>query len=227
MAAQPKPSQPGRNDPRISVNGLAEYLTASTLRRHSILREQKKPQPYQVGYYREVERAIAEALSQNDEAPLHRCRMVIGNVQGSDYEQGRRLNGLAALDSFERNLDDTPVEGLERRLGPARPRRLVVEGVPISVRPEVLLRGPGRVGAIKLYLSSTKALGEDRARFGGTILWRYVAEMAREDEEADHEMCFLLDVMECKWHRAPRTYKRRLNHVEAACREIRALWPFL
>lgn len=228
--AEPRGKQRVREGPRITLNSLSEYLTASATRRQGILREQKRPSDFRVVYYREVEEAIAASLAEDDEAPLRRCRMAIANLDRPDYERTRRANGLVALDTFEKIVSALPLDGLERQRGPSRPRRLSVEGVPVSVRPEVLLRtagGPAKVGAIKLYFSSTKALSKDRANFAGAILWRYVAGLVKEEEKADYKICFVVDVFAGKWYRAPRTYKRRIGEAEAACREIRAMWPFV
>jgi hypothetical protein len=226
---EPQVRERVRESPRISLNALTEYLVASPARRHSILREQKRPPAYQVTYYREVEEAIANAIAGEDDAPLQRCRLALANLQGSDYEQTRRLNGLSALDAISTVVRELPLRALNRRIGPSRPRRLQIEGVPVSVRPEVLLESstdPHRLGAIKLYFSATKPLTDDRARYAGSVLWRYVRATAGDAATADHRLCFLVDVIAGRWFTAPRTYRRRSQDVEAACREIRALWPF-
>jgi hypothetical protein len=55
------------NQPRISVNKLAEFITAKASRQRQILRDQKFPQDYKVTYYKEASEAISICIGSNIE----------------------------------------------------------------------------------------------------------------------------------------------------------------
>ena len=55
------------NQPRISVNNLAEFITAKAARQRQILRDQKFPQDYKVMYYKEASEAISICIGSNIE----------------------------------------------------------------------------------------------------------------------------------------------------------------
>src|SRR6476660_1165440 len=60
-----------RATPRISVNKLAEYMTASAARRRAIIRDQKHPLDFVVARYREVYEAIVASLIRGgDTSPI-------------------------------------------------------------------------------------------------------------------------------------------------------------
>jgi hypothetical protein len=56
-------SQIEREVPRISVNKLGEYMTATPLRRRRIIQDQKRPKDYIVPRYTEAQDAIVAYLS--------------------------------------------------------------------------------------------------------------------------------------------------------------------
>lgn len=55
------------NQPRISVNKLAEFITAKASRQRQIMRDQKFPQDYKVTYYKEASEAISICIGYNIE----------------------------------------------------------------------------------------------------------------------------------------------------------------
>jgi hypothetical protein len=67
-----------RNDPRISVNKLAQYVTSRAARQTQILRNAKFPPDYITTYYREAAEAISRYLASDmqDAAILEPIREV-------------------------------------------------------------------------------------------------------------------------------------------------------
>ncbi len=53
------------NDPRISVNKLAQYVTSKAARQNQILRNAKYPPTYITAYYRDAGTAISRFLASN------------------------------------------------------------------------------------------------------------------------------------------------------------------
>jgi hypothetical protein len=220
--------------PRIALNGLAKYLTVTASQRRTIIREQKRPSDFQVTYYREAEEAVAQQLVA--EAPNPSIARAVfqeatQSATAKEWELTRRGTGAEAVEAF---LELAPaVDFLEaaRRRGSKNPRRLEIGRVSISVRPEVVLERESKdgllVGAVKLYFSKTNPLTEERAKYTGTILYRYAQERLSQDKKVDYRLCHVIDVFARKIYRAPRTYKQRLKDVEAACEEIARVWPFV
>ncbi|HJX29871.1 MAG TPA: hypothetical protein VJ885_18365 [Thermoanaerobaculia bacterium] len=222
-------------DPRMSVNSLAAYLVAPAARRQKIILEQKRPKSFQVAYYDEVEEAIVGRLSSPNQstealdAALSKLQLSSGL---KDWELTRRSTGIEAIEAFRSTNIDTPLEGIDILQAPSRPRHMHVDGVAVSVRPELLLantngeKTKARLGVIKIYLSK-KPLTEERARYTGTILYKHVEAQYSSLGTADHRLCFVLDVFAKRIFSAPQSYKRRQEDVEAACKEIALAWPLI
>lgn len=229
-----EPDKPAkvRNEPRITLNALAEYLTAAAGRRRTIVTEQKRPKGFQVVYYREAEDAIAQCLAAGgtDQRPLDSVlRRLRGGGGRNAWEQSRRDAGVEAVEAFRRWLDDPSADLGRVRSAPPAPRLLNVGSVSVSVRPELLVLDDDDnvVGGVKLYLSKNEALTEERARYSGTILHQYVQGPLGADARADWRRCYVLDVFKGRRWNASRTYTRRRQDVAAACAEIEVLWPRL
>lgn len=126
-------------------------------------------------------------------------------------------------------LDDLELDELAVERGETNPEKLLVAGVRVSVRPEILLRASGRggitrLGALKIYIGKTHRLGERGGEYAATVLRRYLEEHHSDEGEVDHRLCLVLDVFDRKLHHAPRAYVRRMRDIEAACRELLLHW---
>lgn len=218
-----------RDEPRLSLNALAEYLTASAGRRRTIVSEQKRPKTFQVAYYGEAGSAITSSLvSRADEGALDRALDRIRTMPvKKTWDIARRETLTEAIEAFRAML----VDGLFPRLpqmrpSPKRTQALSVNGVSVSVRPELLAQsenGPA-TGGVKLYFSKATPLADDRARYASALLHMYFESLAGGADVADSRHCFVLDVLGRRLHGAPRTFRRRREDIGAACAEIAALW---
>ena len=222
-----------KGDPRISVNSLAEYLVSGAARRQRIIQEQKRPKTFMVTYYDEAEEAIAEYLASQREntSVLDRVSSTLkSEVQLKEWELTRRATGVEAVETFRSFAEDLPLENFILKRGAESPRRSHLNGVSISVRPElhftVVGENKNRIGAMKLYFSKNEALSEDRARYAATVLHQHIETQYPIAGLADYRMCIVLDVFAQKFYTAPRTYKRKRQDIEAACSEIARSWSF-
>ena len=220
-----------REAPRISVNGLAEYLVAGAGQRRRIIEQQKRPRTFQVAYYREAEEAICSfLLSEGRDADLLK-RAVLELRTGTgekEWEVSRRQACVEAIGCIQRAVSEIPLAGLEIKRGSNTVKPLVISGVTVSVRPELLLcaerEGARRIGAVKLFFSKTEAVTEEQARYAGTLVQQHMETTYPRVGTADYHLCFVLDVLGQKVFRAPGSYKRRRNDEEAACEEIGRAW---
>ena len=218
-----------RNAPRITLNALAEYMTASASRRRTILAEQRDPKAFRVAYYAEAEAAIVSALSdgRSVDALDEGRKRVLALPVSKEWDASRRQTQLEALEaarSFLRTDEAAKLPTLA--LNHRKSQTLPVGRVAISVRPELFISSASGtvVGALKLFFSKTTAMAEERARYAGALLHLYTEVALAAGPNADCSNCFVVDVFAKKVFTAPRTFRRRRLDINAACEEIAAGW---
>jgi hypothetical protein len=215
----------------MAMNAMAEYLTVGAGRRRAIIDDQKHPPVIPVTYYREALDAIARCLASGgaDVSPLDSAIRDLRRAAPNKQEASRREAGREAISAFRAWLPDSGLDlrGL-RRAPQTHPRRMIVGGVAISVRPELLIEDDDghTVGCVKIYLKK-EALSEERAKYTGTMLHQYVQDTLGAGPRADWRRCYVLDVVAGRSSNASKTYTRRRQEIAAACAEIAASWPTL
>ena len=221
------------NDPRISVNKLAEYMNAKALRKRQILRDQKFPD-FKGMYYREAADAVSTCLASNLEntAVIARTIRVLDQMRPEKAGTLRRITAnIDALESFEAMLDNIDLKGGTPELGEHRPEKLTMHGVEISVRPEIVLRGKGKketalTGALKVHFSKTFPLNQDGAGYVSAVLQRYTEDKLLDGDEAvSSQFCPVIDIGAKVMYPGVKSITQRLKDVEAECQNIAALWP--
>lgn len=221
------PAPTGRRSPRLSLNALAHYMAATAGQRESILREQKFPPEYKQVWYREATNTIIRFLldEDQDEEILVRAIDRYLAAGGSQHEQKRLKYNAEALQGFLGGYGELATDSLELARG-SRSGTLAIEGVTISIRPEILLSGTYRgqrvCGGLKLYLSRSERLTDDSAAHIGALLFRY---SGTSSPRASRRHCQVMDVFVGDVFAAPTATARRMNDIEAACREIALRWP--
>jgi len=223
-----------RMDPRISVNKLGEYLVATPVRRRRIVADQKRPSDFIVARYREATEAMVSFLQggATDDAIIERAIVELARkpVSSEFQEQDRDLS-IEALESFLDMADAIIFDGLQCRRGDPNPPHLMVAGVSVSVRPEIVLTGAARAGGnalglLKLYLVKSHPLTDEAGSYIGTVLQQYASQHLAGLGAVDYRLCQTLDIFAKKIHTAPRSFRRRQNDIEAACQEIARAWTF-
>lgn len=123
------------------------------------------------------------------------------------------------------------------RKAPERQPKLVIEGLEISIRADLLLSGTNRkgddlVGAAVLRMTqsgeTTESAISKRREMG-----LYVATLAKFHVEQNlagnslphNSLCMSIDVQQGEVFTAPPSITRRMNDLTNACRFIVALWP--
>jgi hypothetical protein len=231
-----------RKEPRISVNKLGEYLTATPARRRRIVHDAKYPSTFMVMRYTAAENAIADWICSGctDDLMLAQAMATLGAAEpGSQFSRVRRDCCLQALDragelrdrlnlptnrvSYVRSNASIPVE---------------FDKVAVSIRPEVLIYTRGndqtgdndesvrRLGGIKLYLAKQHPLDQRSADTITTLLWQsLLIRSAQELLPLDLEQIKVVDVFAGEVFTLPKARKQRLKDIAAACSEIQDRWP--
>ncbi len=195
-------SERRRDAPRISVNKLGEYLTATPARRRQIIQDQKYPPTFKCVRYRDAEKALVDCL-------------VAGLNPNVLHTHRARLAGTQPATEFEQDTND------------AAP--LDVAGVSISVRPELIVTGQDkarpRAGCFKLYFAKNGPLDITTGPIVATVMSQFAEEYLASLGRVDNRLVRVIDVFAGQVFEAPKARTRRLENVAAACEEIAARWP--
>lgn len=221
------------NQPHISVNKLAEFITAKAARQRQILRDQKFPQDYKITYYNEATESISACLASNLENTSIIERTIQSLEQRSPEKIGtqRRIaSNIDALETFQAMLDDIDFRDAMPSLGDHAPPRLSIQNIDVSVRPEIILSATGKsgatlVGAIKLHFPRTFALDADAGGFVSAILQEYAKTYLTNSGTAFGQLCYVIDVGSKLVHPGVKATVSRMKEISANCRNIHAIWP--
>lgn len=215
--------------PRISINKLAEYMTASPTRQRRIVLQQKRPATFMLNWYDAAQQTITRFLTADEwdeEVIVSEIDRLYALPPANDYEETRNRTNAEALESFLSAYDCLALDDVEVSAGSNDARKLEIEGVEVSVRPEFMLvgrqRGSTVHGAIKLYLNKNLALTDQTAGYIGAALHRFT-ERATEATPT-RRYCQVFDVFAGEVYPAPTATKTRFRDVQAACEQIRLLW---
>jgi hypothetical protein len=225
-----------RDEPRISLNQLTEYLVATAARRKRIIEQQKRPNDFQVIYYQDaqdaIQRFIAGGMADEDELG-GAIEAVLTRKSSSDYDEIRSTSNAEAMESFLEVYEAVDLLELNPSQGPNDQQKLRISGLDLSVRPEIILRGELKrhgpvVGGIKLYFTKreTARLGADSGKYPSSLLHEYLRDQ-NPDKKVLHGACIVVDVFGQSVFRAPRSHKRALSDVAVACEEISLWWNTL
>lgn len=225
-----------RGAPRISVNKVGEYMSAGPARRRAIIKAQKRPRTFIAARYTQAEDAIKNFFSNAlDESILFQAIIDLDNSKpDTEWKETNKELCIDAIEGFIELLDELDVnfENMKLIPGDPYPPKLIVSDVEISVRPDIRIietRKDGSIshGAIKLYFPKTFPLNKDSGQFVATIVRCYLEEVYADSDPVNNKLCMVFDVNSQQIFHAPRSYKRRMNDVEAACEEISRGWSFI
>ncbi len=216
--------------PKISLNKLGEYLTASPARRRRIVQDQKDPKAFITARYADAREAIVDFLSSgmtDEEKLLSEAKRLRADTTGTDFAQQDRIASADAIENFlevaeQLEIDDLAVIPAESTLSES----MSINGVNVSIRPDAYLKNPitgDIVGAVKLHFPKTTPLTDISAKYVATALKVYLSE-EKGAPLTDHKKCYVVDVSTQTATFAPKSHKKNMNDISAACEEIRARW---
>jgi hypothetical protein len=208
---------------RISVKGLAKYMTSSPAAQRRILREYKYPDEDEPSamrrYYKEVtDRIRAYHSSPHDRAWLQRKTSELAELARVTPGRGaaRLRHNARALAAYERHFATKAyVPQAQLRL------QLPVGNVLVSVAPDLHTFERNRVKLIKLDFSTTLPNVE-----AVKIVSQVMFEAARgRVSDLKSSSISYLDVTRGSEHKGARAGGRALREIEAACLSIESIWP--
>jgi hypothetical protein len=216
-------------NPRLGVNGLAKYVSATARQRRKILHDEKYPPDFKTVYYREAVAEIQRFLVDPDRkvSDLQDAAKRVAPVPDEEKNEKTRRNANAlAIRSFAKQSASIKFDKLTPKKGPQQ-GSLTIEGVKLSVRPEVLLTGTHRkeecAGAMKLYLSKGTPLTDDGAGIAAALLKQH-CESINGDCKHHNRHIIVVDVFAGVHFVAPQSVISKGHELKATCEEIAQRW---
>lgn len=213
--------------PRVSANKLAEYIvTSNPLRRAQIVKDAKSPSTFKVVRYKDAREAIVSYLMNgfNDEI-LNDCIEYLKSLKpNTPFEEDDINNSIFALDAASTiGIDELSGCVIEKSVG----NTLVnIAGVNVSINPDLLITNlnTNKVGALKVHISKSNTLNEEALTYVGVLIKRYLINEGIEEKKINEDLCVAVDCFEGNYKTAPKSYKRMLSRIEAACNEFLLKW---
>jgi len=230
---------PQRSSPRISVNELARFMVSSDTARFGIIKRAKCPQLPPIIRYKDVRQPICAFLSdaRRDIKPLIVAEQMFRQRADDEAESSLRRDdanqSIEVLHCLQRMSNQIGVFDFYK--APTEQPKLIIAGVEISVRIDLLVHGNSRgkiqVGGAILRMTQDDADTND-ARDRRRNMGQYVATLAKMqieqniciDRELAGRLCMSIDIQHGEVFAAPNAIVRRTNDIENACRFIAAAW---
>ncbi len=215
-------------------------MVSSDYAREGIIRRAKLIATAPVVRYRDLRQGIAGYL-----ADIMRPTSVLTSLETrlqqrstdtslTPFAREDAAASLEALAAFHRLANE--LSGLQFHLPQGKAAPFPIEGVAVSVQPDLIVTQPSRTGDRYGAAVLRMAKGEDneselaagrRAEMG-----RYVATLAHMQASATpvaghqihHTLCMAVDIQSELIISASRNQTQRVNNIRAACRSIAAQW---
>ncbi|WP_214073901.1 hypothetical protein [Mucilaginibacter sp. dw_454] len=219
--------------PRISVNKLGEYIYATPGRKRSILMDAKFPSTFITARYSPVQNAAIKyfSASQKDIEIFDRVRQLLSQKTITNEKQKDRIIlCIEALNKLTGCITGKLVPYIENPAikGYADCSSIDVNGVTISLRPEILLLDPitkQPKGAIKLAISKNHFLTINEGQCISGLIKTYLEKELNID--CHYKDCLTVDVFSNRLIFAPIKNTWTVNKIESACDDIKTIWPTL
>jgi hypothetical protein len=208
-------------------------MGASYARKRSILQDQKFPQEIITAIYSRAESSIARfvASGATDLSIIDdRIRELESETYDSEGKEQNRDLCVEALRRFRLMSNRLPLTGFNCSKGPTNvDMKVLVSGVEVSVLPQILIEGSTRsgkriVGGVKFSFPKGAPLNETTAGFLSTLVHWHCCEYLSDRGDPNMKICFSVDVPTSNVFTPPKTYKRRRQQIEEACRQISWQW---
>lgn len=230
----------------MSATALAEYLILQADAQQNILHDSRFSRPPIVTANGDAMRAL-RAYHWDPRRPqetLDRVKKALTDKAATADRPKTRDEALRCIEviaMFQRNENAIGMRALALSQPPERFAEINIEGVALSVQPDVMVSGGGgRVGAGIIRVA--KAPDPDACKLEETRLRRgdHRREMARymvamlqlllEGQEGrlgipDRDLCFVADVRLGERIGPAADHTARLRAIRAACAQIAGLWP--
>jgi hypothetical protein len=212
---------------KISVNKLAEYLKANSVRRRRIIEDQKAPQDFITARYVDARNAMVNYILKDFNKAIieEEIERLSSKVNDSEFQESDVKTSIEALNSFLK------IKLPDEILNFKRSRRnkkyiLKIRGIDINVNPDIILKGEIKgkqvIGGIKFNIVKGHKLSDDDRKNVATLIHQVFEEQSKDIPNLN--FCISIDIFSEKFDSAPKSYKMRRKQVEYACDELSIVW---
>lgn len=216
--------------PRVSINPLIEFISASDRRKLSIVRGQKSPSTLRVAPYSTARAAIKNFIK--SEYDLEQLVLAVLQLrdrdQSANWKRQDVANSIDALRHFTDMNFPSKVSKVKCTFAKSVIRDCYMDDVLIVVAPDFIMRweidGVRYIGAVKLRISK-KQLDYSSGRKAAALLAHYLETSVRHEcETVDYSHCLYVDVFAETIYPAPPNDTLYLEEICKACDEYAKLW---
>lgn len=218
-------------EPKISINKLGEYMTATPSRRKQILRDQKNPSAFKAARYKDARETIVEFMEQGMTGEVQALSAAVelrNDQSGTEFSVQDRQLSAEAIEDFLPLSEEIEIADLSVQGGNAFATEVMdFGGTKVSMRPDAILKNKETgviVGCVKLNFSKSSPLQEKSAEYVATALRAHLEVNLSSPEHVDPARCYVVDVPTGTVCSAPKANKKRLSDLTAAGEEISARW---
>jgi hypothetical protein len=151
----------------------------------------------------------------------------------SDFAKNDAALCAEAIEAFQALAsDNATLKALTFVRSTSRLPSLNVSGVTVSINLDLVVRKQfkGLVGGAILQTSkgvASKNWREEHSKSVASLVWMLAERHLAALGAVDRKLCLAVDIFGGNVTPAPNNYRRRLNDIEAACVEIKTLWPHI
>lgn len=219
--------------PRISINKLGEYIYATPARKNRILLDAKYPSQIITTRYSPVQNAAIDYFISpiKDIEIFARVKHILSSKPTTtDYQKEKVKSCIEALTHLSDCASSKliPYREFSAIKGYNDCKAITINGVLISLRPEILLLDSGTnqpKGAIKLVFSKGHFLSVQEGQCIAGLIRSYLEKELNIN--CNFKDCITLDVFSRRLLYAPVKTDWTLAKIESACNDIRVIWPSL
>lgn len=223
------------SSPKMTVNKLGEYLVANQHRQRQILDQLKYPKENVFGatYYEDARQIIKSFFkdSFNEDIILDGIEKLKETECSNDYQKNRIKSNISSLElvlssksiiDIEDNIEFIDYDGDNTRL--------IIEGVEISVYPDLIVKSQTRknnyFGALKIHLSKNGNSDFNGGQYIGAMLHQYALDFIKAPDgyTVRNTNCISYDVFSDTFVKCPVGVKTKFKDIEAGCKNIVAIW---
>lgn len=223
--------------PQLSVNKLAEYLTADSSRRKKILQDAKYPEEFKTTRYKEARLVAKQYIAgkvdktyvQKGIASFKQKEIEAAKIPNNEFQvNDNKLSAIVLEQLLAISLADLKGVAVIDYAEPNK--KIMTKGLAISVYPDLLttktIGNTPNVGCIKLSLVK-KSLSDESQKYVGVLLYEYAKKYivdSNKGEVVGNKLCMSLDIFKQQFAVCPPSTITRLKKIEDACEEIVSRW---
>lgn len=217
---------------KISINQLADFSRATDSKKRSIIKQQKKPNPFLIPWYQLAKSKIKRSIILNGN--LKPIEEGIEELKSRKPKKQRQIIdrqvSIEALRIFKEvklptMLRDIPFEVVKNK----KPKSIYINGVEVIVSPDIIFRfkleGKKFIGGVKLHVAKGNIFDNYQLRYVSSLINEYLENIiADEDETVLKELCLSFDVFGERVISAPKNLLKAITDIEVICEEVKTLW---